>query len=141
MYAPIELTSRTIFFRPDLRVMVVRWHTHVPLEAVQADYGRMLAAAEQFGFSDWLLDVRRRDQASAELSAWVSSTFYPVAVERLAPRRLRIAVLSSPALADTYRSDPDQRRYVAYVVDDARPFDLQLFADEGQAMHWLSPLT
>lgn len=34
----IELPSRSISFRPDLQVMVVRWHTHAPLEVVQADY-------------------------------------------------------------------------------------------------------
>jgi hypothetical protein len=99
----------------------------------------MLTAAERCGFGNWLLDVRRRDRASAELSAWTSGTFYPAAAAQLAPQRLRIAVLSSPVLADTYRSDPDQKRYVDYVLDAARPFELQLFADEGQAMHWLSP--
>jgi hypothetical protein len=137
MYTPIELASRTIFFRTDLRVMIVRWHTHTPLEVVQADYAQMLTAAERSGFGNWLLDVRRRDRASAELSAWTSGTFYPAAAAQLAP--LRVAVLSSPVLADTYRSDPDQKRYVDYVLDAARPFELQLFADEGQAMHWLSP--
>lgn len=34
----IELPSRSISFRTDLQVMVVRWHTHAPLEVVQADY-------------------------------------------------------------------------------------------------------
>ena len=67
----------------------------------------MLAVAEAHGISDWLLDVRRRDKVSPELSAWVSKDFYPQATRRLAPRRLRMAVLSSPALTEAYVSDPD----------------------------------
>jgi hypothetical protein len=140
MYAPIELPSRTISFRPDLKVMVVRWHTHVPMEVVQADYAQMLAAAEASGFSDWLLDVRRREKVTGELSAWVSLEFNPHAVARLAPRRLRMAVLSSPALTEAYRTDPDQKKYVAYSTDPARPYDIRLFNDEGAAMSWLTPL-
>lgn len=140
MHAPINLPSRTITFRPDLQVMVVRWHTHADLEVVQADYAQMLAAAEATGISDWLLDVRRREKVTAELSAWVSQEFYPAAVGRMAPRRLRMAVLSSPALTEMYRNDPDQKKYVAYSTDPTRPYDIRLFDDEGQAMSWLSPV-
>ena len=139
MYSPIELPSRTITFRPDLNVMVVRWHTHAPLEVVQADYAQMLAAAEKHGLSDWLLDVRRREKVTVELSAWVSEEFYPLATARFAPRRLRMAVLNSPALTEAYRSDPDQKKYVDYALDPARPFETRLFDDEGEAMHWLNP--
>ena len=140
MYSPIELPSRVITFRPDLNVMVVRWHTQADIAVVQADYAEMLAAAEATGFSDWLLDVRRREMVTAELSAWVSHDFYPGAVARLSPRRLRMAVLSSPTLAEAYRNDPEQKKYVDYSTDPARPYDIRLFADEGQAMSWLSPL-
>ena len=140
MHTPINLPTRTITFRPDLRVMVVRWHTHAELAVVQADYAAMLAAAEAHGITDWLLDVRRREVAAPELSAWVNHTFYPQAVARFAPNRLRMAVLSSPALTAAYVSDPGHKKEVAYALDPARPFDIGLFEDEGQAMHWLSPL-
>lgn len=139
MYPTIELPSRSISFRSDLQVMVVRWHTHAPLEVVQADYAQMLDAAEAHGITDWLLDVRRRQKVTTELSAWVSQEFYPQAVVRFAPRRLRMAVLNSPALTEAYRSDPDQKKYVEYVLDPARPFETRLFDDEGAAMHWLNP--
>jgi hypothetical protein len=134
----LELTSRTLFFRRDLHLMVVRWKSHVPLEVLQADYAQMLATAVTQGMSAWLLDVRRRDMAPIELSTWVNTVFYPQAVADLAPRRLRMAVLSSPALTATYTSDPAQRREVAYALDPARPYDLGLFVDEGQAMQWLT---
>ncbi|MBF9239650.1 hypothetical protein I2I05_19815 [Hymenobacter sp. BT683] len=137
---PTELPSRTLSFRTDLRVLVVRWHTMVPMAAVQADYAQMLAAAQAHGLSDWLLDVRRREVAAPELSAWVNHTFYPEAVARLAPQRRRLAVLSSPALTASYRTDPGQQKEVAFALDPARPFDIALFEDEGQAMQWLRPL-
>jgi hypothetical protein len=140
MPQPIELPSRSISFRPDLQVMVVRWHSHAAFEVVQADYAQMLAAAEEHGISDWLLDVRRRDKIPADLSDWVTHVFYPQATERMAPRRLRMAVLNSPALTEAYTSDPDQKKYVTYVMDPARPFDIGLFEDEGAAMRWLNPV-
>ena len=138
MYPSVELPSRSISFRPDLNVMVVRWHTHAPMDVIQADYAYMLAAAEQYGLCDWLLDVRRRDMVRTEVSSWVSSAFYPEAAARMAPRRLRMAVLNSPALTEVYRADPDQKKVLAYVLDPARPYDIRLFEDEGEAMQWLS---
>ena len=137
MLTPVELASRVISFRPDLRVMVVRWHAHAPLDVIQADCARMLRCAEELGLTHWLLDVRRRERMSVALSAWVADTFYPETVARLAPKRLQMAVLSSPALFDVYRSDADQKKYVEYVVDPARPNDIGLSHDEGEAMRWL----
>lgn len=139
MHDPIELPSRSISYRPDLNVMVVRWHTHAPLEVIQADYAQMLAAAQTYQTCDWLLDVRRREKVTTEVSAWVTNNFYPQAVAQLAPQRLRMAVLNSPALTEAYRTDADQKKYVEYVLDPARPFDIRLFDDEGEAMNWLRP--
>ena len=139
MIPPIELSSRTLYFRSDLRVLVVRWKSHVPLDVLQQDYALMLTAAVAHGMSDWLMDVRRRDVAPVELSTWVNKVFYPQAVVQLAPQRLRMAVLSSPALTATYTKDPAQKKEVDYALDPARPFDIGLFEDEGKAMAWLRP--
>ena len=84
--------------------------------------------------------MRRRDKTPIELSAWVINDFYPQAIQRLAPRRLRMAVLSSPVLSETYRSDPAQKKYVDYVLESGRSYDIGLFDDEGKVMHWLTPL-
>lgn len=135
----ITLTSRTLLPRPDLNVLVVRWHTEADLDVVKSEYWQMLEVAATQGLSDWLLDVRRRTKAPVELSAWVNSGFYPKAVTRLAPRRLRLAVLSSPFMTQQYTSDPAQQREVAYALDPSRPFDVALFEDEAEAMAWLRP--
>lgn len=140
MRSPTVLPSRTITFRPDLGVMVVRWHTHTTFEIMQADYAQMLAAAAGSGFANWLLDVRRRDEATVERSAWISQDFYPEAVAQFSPHRLRVAVLNSPALTEAFRTNPELRQHVAYNTDPTRPYDIRLFADEGKAMSWLNPL-
>ncbi|OWP62934.1 hypothetical protein CDA63_12000 [Hymenobacter amundsenii] len=119
--------------------MVVRWHTEAELEVVQSEYWKMLEVAVAHDLSDWLLDVRRRAQAPVALSAWVNSTFYPEALARLAPRRLRMAVLSSPYMTQQYINDPGHQQQVAYAMDASRPYDLALFENEGDAMHWLRP--
>ncbi|NVO86181.1 hypothetical protein [Hymenobacter terrestris] len=138
MLPSIELPSRTLSFRTDLNILVVRWHPVVEtLAAVQADYAQMLASAKAHGLSAWLLDVRRRQVAALELGPWVNTTFYPEAVARLAPQRLRVAVLSSPALTAAYTTNPGHQKEVAYALDPARPFDMALFEDEGRAMQWL----
>jgi hypothetical protein len=136
----MQLPSRTLSFRTDLNVLVVRWHPVVETVAVQADYARMLAAAKEYSLNAWLLDVRRRQVAAFELGPWVNGTFYPEAVAQFAPQRLRLAVLSSPALTAAYRTDPIHKKEVAYALDPTRPFDMAVFEDEGQAMQWLRPL-
>lgn len=139
MLSPIDLPSRTLSFRTDLNVMVVRWHPVVETLAVQADYEQMLAAAREHNMDAWLLDVRRRQVAALELGPWVNGTFYPDAVARFAPQRLRLAVLSSPALTAAYTTNSAHKKEVAYALDPARPFDMAVFEDEGQAMQWLRP--
>ena len=110
MLAPIALASRTISFRSDLNIMVVRWHTHAPHEVVKEEYARMLTEALHHGLTYWLLDVRRRDKTPVDLSNWVNMVFYPEVAKQLAPRRLRMAVLGSPALTEAYRTDPERKR-------------------------------
>lgn len=140
MAAPLALVSRTLFFRPDLRVLVVRWHTDTSVEVVKNEYWHMLAVAVAQDLSDWLLDVRRRSHVPAELSTWVNAVFYPAAVAQMAGRRLRMAVLSAPLLTQHYARDAEQQREVAFARDPARPYDIALFEDEGQAMAWLRPV-
>lgn len=113
MLRPLELGTRSISFRLDLRVLVVRWHTDAPVQMVKDDYAKMLDAAVEHALTNWLLDVRRRDKLPAESSAWVNNTFYPAVAARLAPRRLRMAVLSPPSMTSLHTTDSVQKKEVA----------------------------
>jgi len=129
--------TRTITYRADLGVLIVRWHQDASLAVLQADYQAMLTAAEAHGCARWLLDVRHREGADPVLSAWASTTFYPFAAERLAPQRLLLAVLTSSYIYDRFRLDAQQRPYVDFMLAPERPFLTSVFDEEGQAMQWL----
>lgn len=130
-------TTRTITYRPDLRIMIVRWFQDASLSVLQADYHAMLAVAEESNCARWLLDVRRREGANPELSAWASATFYPLAATRLLPQRLHLAVLNSSYIYERFLNDPVQRQHVDYMLAPERPFLTRVFDDEGAATRWL----
>ncbi len=130
-------TTRTITYRPDLGLLIVRWHQDAALPVLPADYRAMLDVAREHGCARWLLDVRRREGADPALSACASTTFYPLAAEKLAPRRLLLAVLTSSYIYDRFHNDPAQRQYVDYILAPERPFLTRVFADEGPATRWL----
>ena len=129
--------TRTIIYRPDLRIMIVRWFQDAPPPVLQADYHAMLAVAEENSCARWLLDVRRREGTDPQLSAWASATFYPMAAARLLPQRLHLAVLNSSYIYERFLNDPIQRQYVDYMLSPERPFLTQVFDDEGKATRWL----
>lgn len=127
----------SIQYRPDLRVLVVRWPADAPLPQLQADFEAVLAAATEAGAHHWLLDVRRRENLAPELAYWTTHDFFPRAAARLAPPPLLIAALASPARMAVYERDERQRQTLAYGQEPARPYRLVLFGDEGAAMQWL----
>ncbi|MGY2133093.1 hypothetical protein ACW9KT_12750 [Hymenobacter sp. HD11105] len=132
-----EPTTRTITYRPDLKILIVRWHQDADPEVLQADYHAMLAAAQEHSCSRWLIDVRRREGNNPEISAWASTVFYPLAASRLAPQRLFLAVLTSAYIYNRFREDAEQRQYVDYMLASERPFTTNVFDEEGPATRWL----
>jgi len=126
-----------ITHRPDLATLVARWQDDAPVPALQADFQHLLTTSEAYGTTRWLLDVRRRAQLNPELGAWTTTDFYPRAAAVLAPPMLRIAVLCSPARLAVYGSSAEQMDQLAFGMNPARPYRLQLFGDEGAAMNWL----
>jgi hypothetical protein len=132
-----EPITRTINYRPDLNILVVRWHQDAANEVLQADYLAMLAAAEEHGCGRWLLDVRRREGNDPAMSAWASQVFYPLAASRLAPQRLYLGILTSTYIYDRFRNDAEQRQYVEYMLAAERPFVTNVFDQEGPATQWL----
>ncbi|RYU82194.1 hypothetical protein [Hymenobacter persicinus] len=126
-----------ITFRPDLATLVARWQDDAPVGALQADFAALLAEAQSLPTALWLLDVRRRENLDPELASWTTTTFFPQAAAALRPARLRIAVLCSPARLAVYASDDYQMQQLTYGMAPERPYQMQLFGDEGAAMLWL----
>jgi hypothetical protein len=134
---PIATTSCTITYRPDLHLLIVRWHQDAQSTVLQADYQAVLAAALEHGCARWLLDVRRREQYAPQLEEWAGATFYPTAATQLAPQPLRLAVLASSYIYERALADPQQREHVRYLLADERPFTTNVFMDEALATQWL----
>ncbi|KAA9332384.1 hypothetical protein F0P96_12995 [Hymenobacter busanensis] len=129
--------SCSIQFRPDLQVLVVRWPADAPFPQLQADFEAVLHEAQQYRAARWLLDVRRRDELTPDLAYWTTHDFFPRANQHLAPLPLRIAVLASPVRMAVYEQDGVQRDTLQYGLAGTRPYRLQLFGDEGEAVAWL----
>lgn len=130
--------SCSIQYRPDLRVLVVRWPADAPLPQLQADFEAVLQVAAEHGAHYWLLDVRRREELAPELAHWTTHEFFPRAATQLGAPPLRIATLASPTRMAVYETSDYQRRTLAYGQDNTRPYRLQLFGDEGAAVQWLN---
>jgi hypothetical protein len=126
----------TITPRPDLGILVARWADDAPRPQLQGHLSAVLAAAQQHNLWRWLLDVRRRDSLDPEFGHWTTHIFYPEAAQ-LATMPLRIAVHCSPARLAVYESSNSQREYITYGTSHERPYQLQLFIEEGPAMEWL----
>ena len=137
MLSTSEFASRTITHRPDLGILIVRWHHDASMAVLQADYQAMLTTAEEHRCARWLLDVRRREGADPATAAWASGMFYPEAAERLLPQRLHLAVLASSYIIERFLNDPVHKHYVAAMLAPDRPFITRTFADEGEATQWL----
>ncbi|SMB84788.1 hypothetical protein SAMN00120144_3855 [Hymenobacter roseosalivarius DSM 11622] len=136
-FTPSSTTTRTSAYRPDLEILIVRWHQDAALPVLQADYQTMLEVAAEHNCARWLLDVRRREDTDPQLSAWASATFYPQAAAQLLPQRLHLAVLNSTYIYERFRNDPAHQQYVAYMLAPERPFLTKVFDDEGEATRWL----
>ncbi|WP_303312626.1 hypothetical protein [Hymenobacter sp. BT730] len=134
---PQEPATRTITYRPDLEILLVRWHADAELSVWQEDYHTMLAVAQQHACARWLLDVRRREGTDPALSAWASQTFYPFASQQVAPQLLCLAILTANPIYGRFADDPAQRQYVEYMLAEERPFLTQVFDDEAEALRWL----
>ncbi|TGD81318.1 hypothetical protein [Hymenobacter wooponensis] len=126
----------TITPRPDLGILVARWADDAPRQQLKEHFSALLTAAQHHNLWRWLLDVRRRDSLDPEFGQWTTHTFFPEAAQ-VATAPLRIAVHCSPARLTVYEASASQREYITYGTSPERPYQLQLFIEEGPAMEWL----
>ena len=119
-------------------MLTVRWLDNSDLPELQANYAAVIVAGQQHRTVRWLLDVRRRVLPTSEAAQWVTDEWLPRAVAALTPTRLRIAYLISPTREETLRSNTTLQPGILAATAPDRPYDLRLFADEGEAVRWLT---
>jgi hypothetical protein len=127
----------SVHYRADLHVLTVRWLAEPPATVAKAEYQALLAEACAHQSARWLMDSRRRPEPDVELAEWVVNAWFGQAVAALRPARLRMAYLMPPGREQTMSRNPQLHQALAPAFGSIRPYDLQLFDDEGQAVRWL----
>ncbi|AYA37923.1 hypothetical protein D3Y59_13235 [Hymenobacter oligotrophus] len=122
-------------YRPDLRLLFMRWVRPVSSEEHREGYHVALALGREQACGCWLIDLRARGLASVEDFAWVLRAFR----ERLAeavPAPRRIAYLVTPYQAEVMN---ERLRQLEPEVPEATRLGaaVQAFTEELPAQHWL----
>ncbi|MBO0360096.1 hypothetical protein J0X19_19200 [Hymenobacter sp. BT186] len=98
----------------------------------------MLRAAQFYGTTHLLLDIRRRDTSSPEAATWITEVWLPEAVEAMEPARLRIAYFMSATRDQLMRTSPALQPIVRDAIARVHSYEIALFRDEGEAVRWLA---
>ena len=130
-------TAPQLNYRADLDVLLVRWPTEFTPDGLRTGYEQVLHASQQHATARWLLDLRRRPALPPEVADWAARHFLPRSAAALAPRRLRIAFLVPPQRFELMQHDASLAPSIQEVFEATRPYDSQLFGDEGAAVRWL----
>ncbi len=119
-----------LLHRPDLPVLIARWHREVSPAELRAGYEALLVAADAAACGRWLLDLRRReDLTEPTVNAWFSQTFAPGLRGRY-PEAVRLAFLVSPLRAG--------QPITAVVSAADTDCEIATFIDEAAAHDWLA---
>jgi hypothetical protein len=126
MFAP----GLTLAYRPDLGLVIARWQREVTPAELQSGYLAIRAAADEAHCSQWLLDLRRReDVIEPAVNAWFGREFAP-SLRRRYEQSARLAFLVSPLRA--------QQPVTAMVSAADADCQLATFTDEAAAYEWLA---
>lgn len=136
---PIIITEAyTIQHRADLGLLVLRWLRPQTLYETQESYQQLLLLAQEHSCAHWLLDGRRDGPLDLYTTHWLAGHFFPEAVRALAPERLCMAVVSSPARLEQFRTDTAVAPAVQRALSPDQPYSASLFLTEAEALAWLN---
>jgi hypothetical protein len=120
----------TLAYRPDLGLLIARWQREVTPAELQSGYLAIRAAADAAHCSEWLLDLRRReDVIEPVVNAWFSREF-ALSLRGRYERAARLAFLVSPLRA--------KQSVTAMVSAADADCQLATFMDEAEAYRWLA---
>ncbi len=139
MLAGMQLFPSLQFcYRSDLGFFMVRWLSDSIFPTLQAEYEAVLANKDAHRTERWLLDLRQRPTPTIEAANWVVYNWLPRAAAALVPARLRLAYLISAERAELIRTDPALQANIQDALAPNRHYDVHLFSEEAEALHWLS---
>lgn len=118
-------------YRPDLRILVVRWLGATTDDEIRRLY-RYLEHANAPACRFWLLDARRRPSSSPVITRWVFDEFAPH-MARLLGGRLYFSYLISPL----HLLDAESFRRIEESAGAELPYRLHYASQEGEATEWL----
>ncbi|AHJ99391.1 hypothetical protein [Hymenobacter swuensis] len=124
-------------YRPDLHILILRWLRPQTMPEIQASYAQLLVLSQEYGCARWLLDGRREGPLDLAVTHWLSDFFFPEAVRALAPQRVYMAALSSPARLQQFHSDATVAPAVTRALAPEQPYHTAVFLTEAEALIWL----
>ncbi|TGE14463.1 hypothetical protein [Hymenobacter elongatus] len=120
MVLPItELEYLRLSYRPDLRILFMRWKRLVSSQEHREGYTTSLDFARQHRAGHWLIDLRIRGLASSEDFSWVLTDFRRDMTQALPEAAFRVAYLVTPYNQEviTSRLPPQETTFRAFIEE------------------------
>lgn len=127
----------SLTYSPNHDIVFVRWLAPDTFAQVQHTYRQALVLALAHRCGSWLLDARHAGGIRHEETLWLSHAFFPQAVAELAPRPLRMAVLSSAQRLAQMHADAAVAPAVQAAIAATQPYEAAIFMGEADAVGWL----
>ncbi|UOQ73356.1 hypothetical protein [Hymenobacter cellulosilyticus] len=121
-----EFDFLRLTYRPDLRILFLRWLRLVSSQEHRAGYEAALDFARQHQAAHWLIDLRIRGLAEAQDFSWVMTEFRSAMQQALPDAVFRVAYLVTP-----YHRDLIDSRLPAHETV------FRTFIEEQAAYQWL----
>jgi hypothetical protein len=118
-------------YRPDLRIMVVRWLSVTTDDEIRRLYHHLEQVSVE-GCRFWLLDARRRPSSSPIITRWVFDEYAPQTAARLGGK-LYFSYLISPL----HLLDAESFQRLEEAGGSHLPYRLHYASQEGEATEWL----
>ncbi|MGI4743294.1 MAG: hypothetical protein ACRYG7_49715 [Janthinobacterium lividum] len=126
----MQAPGLTLAYRPDLVLVIARWQREITSAELQSGYLAIRDVADEAQCSQWLLDLRRRNNVTEPtVNAWFGRDFAPSLRGRYR-RPVRLAFLVSPLRA--------QQPVTATVSAANTDCQIDTFTEEALAYEWLT---
>ncbi|MCC2547779.1 hypothetical protein LJY25_15105 [Hymenobacter sp. BT175] len=119
-------------YRPDLKILVIRWLSVATDEEIRQVY-RSVEEAAQDQCRFWLVDARRRPSFSPVITQWLFEEFSPRVAQRFGGPLFFSYLVAPVHLADAQ----EFLRTQVLPAGPSLPYRLHYASEEGEATDWL----